>query len=243
MQRVVILGAGGFAREVLDIFHALNSVEAAYQVLGFVDENPTRKGAVLNGSPVLGGFDAVPLADRGQIQAICGVGDPAARSRLVQKAADQGLQFCNVVHPTAVLTPFVSLGTGVVITAGCILTNQITIGDHVHLNLDCTIGHDCIIDDFVTIAPGAHTSGDVHIGTGCDIGTGTAIIQGVTVGEWSVTGAGSVIVDDVPPNVTVVGVPAKVIKQREPGWHLKKWESECSPARKPGRGSHITSSL
>jgi sugar O-acyltransferase (sialic acid O-acetyltransferase NeuD family) len=222
MQQVVILGAGGFAREVLDIFHALNSVEPAYEVLGFIDEDPRKKGQRLNGSPVLGGFDSLSSLDRSRIHAICGVGDTAGRRRFVEKAAPHGLQFCNVVHPDAVLTPFITLGTGVVITAGCILTNQITIGNHVHLNLDCTIGHDCVIDDFVTIAPGAHISGNVRIAAGCDIGTGTAIIQGIKVGEWSIIGAGSVVVEDIPPNVTVVGVPAKVIKERAPGWHLRQ---------------------
>lgn len=219
VQQVVILGAGGFAREVLDIFEAQNAEHRQYEVIGFIDQDPAKKGTTLNGYPVLGGFEWLSTVDKSEVQAICGVGDPAARRAMVLKAVQCGLQFCNIVHPTAVLTPFISLGTGVVVTAGCILTNQIQIGNHVHLNLDCTVGHDCVIEDFVTIAPGVHVSGNVRIKTGCDIGTGAAIIQGLTIGEWSIAGAGCVIVEDVPPNVTVVGVPAKTIDTRDEGWH------------------------
>lgn len=217
-QRVVILGAGGFAREVLDIFGACNANGARYDVLGFLDENAAHWGMELNGYPVLGGFEWLQREDAQGVRAICGVGNPAVRRRLVRKATERGIPFTNVVHPTAVLTPFVTFGEGVVVTAGCIFTNQIRIGDHVHVNLDCTIGHDAVIHDFCTLAPGVHVSGNVTIHQGCDIGTGTAIIQGVTVGEWTIIGAGAVVAHDLPANVTAVGVPAKVIKERPAGW-------------------------
>lgn len=219
MQNIAILGTGGFAREVLDIFMARNAISPQYEILGFIDENPDHWGRVLNGYPVLGGFDWFDTRDTAEIQAICGVGNPAVRRKLIQKAATPGLRFCNIIHPTAGLTPFVELGEGVVVTAGCIFTNQIKVGNHVHVNLDCTIGHDCIIEDFCTVAPGVHVSGNAHVKTGCDIGTGAVIIQGITIGEWSIVGAGAVVTKDIPANTTSVGVPAKVIKEREPGWH------------------------
>ena len=219
MQRIVVIGAGGFAREVLDIFMAQNAISPQYEILGFIDENPDHWDMMLNGYPVLGGFDWFDTQGKSELQVICGVGIPAVRRKLVQKATALGLHFCNIVHPTAVLTPFVELGEGVVVTAECIFTNQIKVGNYVHVNLDCTIGHDCIIEDFCTLAPGVHVSGNVHIKTGCDIGTGAVIIQGITIGEWSVVGAGAVVTKDIPANTTSVGVPAKVIKEREPGWH------------------------
>jgi sugar O-acyltransferase (sialic acid O-acetyltransferase NeuD family) len=219
MQKVVILGAGGFAREVLDIFMAQNAVSPQYEILGFIDENPDHWNIMLNGYPVLGGFDWFDTQDKADIRVICGVGNPAVRRKLVQKASNLGLHFCSVIHPTAVLTPFVELGEGVVVTAGCIFTNRIKVGNHVHVNLDCTIGHDVIIEDFCTIAPGVHVSGNVRIKTGCDIGTGTVIIQGITIGEWSIVGAGAVVTKDIPANTTAVGIPAKVIKERETGWY------------------------
>jgi sugar O-acyltransferase (sialic acid O-acetyltransferase NeuD family) len=221
MQKVVILGAGGFAREVLDIFLVQREPAKQYEIIGFIDENPAMKGKELNGYPVLGSFDWFSSNDKNSIRVICGIGNPVTRRKVVRKALDIGLQFCNIIHPTAVLTPFVSIGTGVIITAGCIFTNRIKVGDHVHINLDCTIGHDSVIEDFCTVNPGVHISGNVHIRTGCDVGTGTTIIQGITIGEWSITGAGCVITKDVPPNVTIVGVPGKVIKTRNEEWYLR----------------------
>lgn len=219
MQKTVIIGAGGFAREVLDIFMARNVISPQYEIFGFIDENPDHWGMVLNGYPVVGGFDWFETCDKSEIEVICSVGNPAVRRKLVRKALALDLRFCNIIHPTAVLTPFVELGQGVVITAGCVFTNQIKIDNHVHVNLDCTVGHDCVIEDFCTIAPGVHISGNVYLKSGSDIGTGAAIIQGVTIGEWSIVGAGAVVTKDIPPNTTAVGVPAKVIKEREPGWH------------------------
>lgn len=215
MKRVVIIGAGGLAREVADIFAACNQVRQEYEIVGFIDENPASHGAALNGFPVLGDLSWFDGVDKTKICVITGIGNPVSRRKVVDKALKQSLQFCNVIHPTAVVTPFITYGVGLVITAGCVLTNQIVIGNHVYLNLDCTVGHDTTIDAFCNINPGVHISGYVHLETGCEIGTGAAIIQGVTIGKWSIVGAGAVVTADLPANVTAVGVPAKVIKTRE----------------------------
>jgi serine acetyltransferase len=115
----------------------------------------------------------------------------------------------------------VSIGLGVVIGAGSILTNQITIGNHVHINLDCTIGHDVIVNDFVTLSPGVHVSGNVVFGPGCYVGTGANILEKLQIAEWSIVGGGCTVTKNVPANSTVVGVPGQVIKTRDAGWHLK----------------------
>jgi sugar O-acyltransferase (sialic acid O-acetyltransferase NeuD family) len=216
---VVIIGAGGFAREVLDIFDAINAQEPQFEVLGYIVQPAFGSpGQLINDRPILGDFDW--LAERSQaVKAICAVGAPETRFRLIREASKHGVHFCNAIHPSAIMTKWIEIAEGVVITAGCILTNQIKIGNHVHINLDCTIGHDARIDDFSTLAPGVHVSGNVHLQSGCYIGTGANIIEKITVGAWSIIGAGSTIISDVPPNTTVVGVPGKVIKTRPEGWH------------------------
>ena len=221
MKKVVIIGAGGFGREVLDVFDACNAIKPEYDVLGFiVQKEYGMPGEIFNDKPILGDFDWLE-AHHSDVYATCAVGAPNHRRRLIGQAADLGCRFCNIIHPSAILTRWVSLGEGVIITAGCILTNQIRVGNHVHINLDCTIGHDTVLEDFTTLAPGVHVSGNVTLEQGCYVGTGANIIEKKKIGEWSVVGAGSVIVEDVPANATVVGVPGKVIKTREEGWHLQ----------------------
>lgn len=220
-RKIVLLGAGGFAREVLDIFDACNKVGQEYEVLGYIVESQYgTPGTFVNDKPVLGDFDWFD-GHAEEVYAVCAVGAPEVRLHLVKRAKERGVSFCSVIHPNAILTRWVTIGEGVVITAGCILTNQINIGNHVHLNLDCTIGHDVVIDDFVTLAPGVHISGRVMLSTGCYIGTGANIIDNLRIGEWAIVGAGSTIVRHVPANTTVIGVPGKIIKTREAGWHLE----------------------
>jgi len=215
MQNIVILGAGGFGREVLDIIIAQNKVSERWKILGFVDEDPELKGKVLNGYPVLGSFDWFSKIDLKEIMVVCAIGDNISKKKVVEKAKGLGLTFANVVHPSVIMTEFVTLGEGVIICAGCILTNQITIGNHVIINLDVTIGHDSIIEDFCTLSPGVHISGRNKIGEGANVGTGAVTIQGIVIGRWSIIGAGAVVAQDIPDKVVAVGVPAKPIKQIE----------------------------
>jgi len=220
-QKVVIIGTGGFGREVLDVIEAVNQVSPTYEMLGFITEPGYQQpGERINEAPVLGYFDWLE-AHNGEVKAVCGVGAPHIRRRLVQQAVQAGVEFFTLVHPRAILTRWVTLGSGVVITAGCILTNNIRIGDHVHLNLDSTVGHDVVIEDYVTVSPGTHVSGNVTLKEGSFIGTGANLIEGKTVGAWSVIGAGGVVIADVPPNVTAVGNPVKTVKTRPEGWHLE----------------------
>lgn len=215
MQKFVIIGAGGHAREVLDIVEACKDARQNYEMLGYlVDTRYGLPGTIVNDKPILGDFTWL-AQHASEVQVICGVGDPAVRKRLIVRALDCGARFCNIIHPSAIITRRITIGEGIMIAAGSILTNQIHIGNHVHINLDCTIGHDAVLEDYATLSPGVHISGYVTLGEGCYIGTGANIIDRKTIGAWSIVGAGSAVIMDVPPYSTVVGVPAKVIKTRE----------------------------
>lgn len=220
MRNFVIIGAGGFAREVLDIFEACIEAGENFNVLGYIVEARfSAPGTIVNDQPVLGGFEWFKTQPP-DTYTVCGVGAPEVRRRLALQAEQNGARFGNIIHPNAVVTRRVMLGEGVVITAGCIFTNQIRLGNHVHVNLDCTIGHDAVLEDYATLAPGVHVSGNVTLGEGAHVGTGANILEKKKIGAWSVVGAGSVVTGDVPPNTTLVGVPGKVVKTRPEGWHL-----------------------
>lgn len=213
--KAVILGAGGLAREVYWIFCDVNDkADGAWEVLGFIDENPENWQKSLCGVPVLGDFEWFQRADKYELKVVCAVGSTKAKKSMVAKAERIGLSFCTIIHPSAQLSDHVEIGVGTVITAGCILTTQIKIGNHVYLNLDTTVGHDVIIEDFVNVNPGCHISGNVILKEGADLGTGAVILQGITIGKFSTVGAGAVVIEDVPDNAVVVGVPAKIVKSK-----------------------------
>lgn len=212
MQKVIILGAGGFAREVLWVFMERNKIKSQWEVLGFIDENIENHGKTICGLPVLGGFEWFETIDRAEIKVICGIGTPKIKQYFIKKCKILGLQFCKIIHPSVEMSEYVEIGEGTIITAGNIITTQVKIGNHVSLNLDCTVGHDDVIEDYCNIAPGVHISGNVVLREGVDLGTGAVILQGLTVGKWSSIGAGAVVVRDVPDHVTAVGVPARVLR-------------------------------
>jgi sugar O-acyltransferase (sialic acid O-acetyltransferase NeuD family) len=211
MTDLVILGGGGFAREVLWLCEEVNQEEHRWNLLGFIDEAPGSQGTLLCDLPVLGDFGWFEGRGAG-LAVICGVGGNSTRRRFVQMAHALGLAFATAIHPTVRRSRFVEIAEGCVICAGTVLTTQVRVGAHVNLNLNCTIGHDAVIEDFCNLSPGVHVSGFVHLEEGVDVGTGAVILPGKRIGRRSTLGAGSVVAKDVPPLSLAVGVPAKVIK-------------------------------
>ncbi|HSK00547.1 MAG TPA: acetyltransferase [Kofleriaceae bacterium] len=219
VQDVVIVGAGGFGREVHEWLDDCNEHRPALRLLGFLDDDPARHGTTCHGSPILGGLDWLAGHAR-TVAPILGVGSPPAKRRIVARLRALGVtEFPSLVHPTAVIGRTVQIGEGAVICPGVIVTTDVRIGSFVTLNLDLTIGHDSVVGDYVTIAPGVHVSGHAELGEGCDLGTGAALIPSAKVGSWSVIGAGAVVTGTIPSDCTAVGVPARPIKTRPPGWH------------------------
>ena len=218
MKDIVIFGTGGLARETRQIVDDLNRDGGIWNLVGFLDENSECHGVQMHGLPVLGGREW--LKRHPHISVVVAIGNSAIRRKIALELmrADH-TQFATLVHPLAWISKRVSIGPGTVIDAGALVSPDAMIGNHVVLNNNCTIGHDTVVEDYVTVAPNASIAGQVHIGEGCDIGANCTIIQGHTIGHWSVIGAGAVVVKDVPPNVTAVGIPAEPIKEQLEGWH------------------------
>lgn len=208
---IVIVGAGGHGRVVLDILKASKH----YHVRGFLDSNKKLHGDFVDGVQVLG--DAGLLADlRGQgvAGAIIAIGDNATRKFYAQVVANHGLELVNAIHPTASMAHTVEIGSNVVIAAGAMVCAHAKISDSVILNTGCIVEHECVIGSAAHVCPGVKLAGHVTVGPVAFIGIGAVLIQGLTVGQGAVIGAGSVVLRDVPPFTTCVGQPARVVKYR-----------------------------
>lgn len=205
---VYILGAGGFAREVLNIYIDAGRED---EVVGFLEENCQRRGQLLNGK-FIDDICTLETLDKENIKLICAIGTPL-RKRLIERTKAMGFKYDTIVHPSVLKSRWVNLGEGCIVCAGIILTCQISVSDHTIVNLGCTIGHDVVIGRYVTLSPGVHISGKVSIGDECFIGTGAVIVERVSIGKGTFIGAGAVVTKDIPDNVLAVGVPAKPIRR------------------------------
>ena len=205
---VLVVGAGGHGRVVVATLHA-----AGVAVAGILDDAADRQ--VVLGVPVVGPVER--LAEHtGSV--VLGIGSNAVRRRLAAAFPDAG--WTSAVHPSAVVHPSVVLGPGTVVFAGAIVQPDAVVGAHAILNTAATVDHDGHIGDFAHLAPGVHLAGDVRVGEGAFMGVGSCATPGISIGPWTVVGAGAVVVSDLAGNVTAVGAPAQPIKERPAGWHL-----------------------
>ena len=210
---IVVIGAGGFGRETIDVLEAMNLAgpSPAWELLGVVDANPSQLNLIRlaeRGVAYLGREDAW-LRSGNRAHYLIAIGSPQVRARIDSAWRDAGLTAAAVVHPMATLGSHVTVGHGSVICAGVQVSTNVTLGRHVHLNPNATIGHDTILGDFVSVNPAAVVSGDVVVGTASLVGAGAVILQGLAVGENSVIGASACVTRDVGMSVTVKGVPAR----------------------------------
>jgi sugar O-acyltransferase (sialic acid O-acetyltransferase NeuD family) len=212
IQPIIIYGAGGFAREVAWLIESCSSPLTPYSIACFIDDNSQYHGTVLNDIPVMGLEEASQKFPRAYFTVA--IGSPKARQIVVQKALAQGFVPHTFIHPRAEYSRWITVGQGNIICAGNILTTNITLGHYVHINLDCTLGHDVIFGDYTTLAPGVHVSGWVHMGKRVYVGTGAVIINGtsdapIIIEDDAVIGAGACVTKSVAQGQTVVGVPAR----------------------------------
>lgn len=213
-MKVVLYGASELGRDVASMAPALREAGGP-EIVGFLDDGPGSAGRRVLDLPVLGGGDWLRESGEG-VAVVVTIGDAAVRRRLVARLEGDGAHFATLVHPAAVLTPWVALGEGCAVMAGSTFTADVTLGRHVMVNPGCTLAHDVDVGDFAYLSPGVDLAGRAVVEEDAYLGTGAVVIPGRRVGARSVVGAGAVVVHDVPPDVTVAGVPARILREHRP---------------------------
>lgn len=209
MHRVLIVGAGGFGRELLAYLSEDPRRDQDWELGGFLDEN----------AHALDGFDCPfqvvgspeDYSPREGERLLIAIGNPRARAHVVESLAGRSARFTGYVHPTAKVGSRCSLGEGVILCPGALLTCDVRIGDHVHMNVYSTCGHDVVIGSGSTLSGHCDVTGNASLGERVFLGTHATVLPGVRLGNEATLGAGSVAMRDVPEGATVVGVPGRVI--------------------------------
>ena len=205
MEQLVIIGAGGYAKSVLDSIDYYN-----YRVKGFLDEFSTIDEHL--GYPVLWhSLDDVQKADK--LFYFIAIGNNERRKKWYDRLVARKLRLINVVDRSAIISPEATIGNGCFFGKMAIVNSKAVIGNDCIINTRALVEHGCTVHNHVNLSTNAVINGDVVIGEGSFIGSSSVTIGQRTIGEWSTVGAGAVVTKDVGNNVTVAGVPARVIKQ------------------------------
>ncbi|RCG31535.1 acetyltransferase [Sphaerisporangium album] len=213
MTPLLIVGAGGLARETVQVVHAINDVSPTWDLLGHLDDDPAKHGTIVDGVPVLAGSDeAVKREDAKIVICTANPQDNAVRSRIAARLGLPPQRYATLVHPAASVSRSSTIGPGSVVLAQVVLTAAVTVGAHVCVMPHVTLTHDDVVEDFVTLAAGCRLAGGVRVERGAYVGSGALVRENLTIGAHALVGMGAVVTKNVPAREVWAGVPARFIR-------------------------------
>lgn len=205
MVEVIVIGAGGHAKVVIEILRE----NPEYRLVGCVVRD-FKEGAVC-GLPVIGGDESLSMwHSKGIHHAFVAIGDNALRARLSDVVKSLEFMMVNAVSSHAVVSQSATLGAGVAIMPGAVINAETRIGDGVIINTGATVDHDCELGAYCHVGPGSHLAGHVSLSEGSFIGIGASIIPAISIGAWATVGAGGAVIRDLPAHSFAAGVPARI---------------------------------
>jgi sugar O-acyltransferase (sialic acid O-acetyltransferase NeuD family) len=210
MEKLVIVGAGDFGREVYWLIQEVNEVKPTWDVLGFLDDNPRALDGFSAYPPILGPPE--DYSELGHPYAACTIGNPQIRKRVVEQMASSQVRWATILHPTVRFGTNSTIGEGCIFCTRSLLTVDVHVGNHVHVNCTAGVGHDVYVGDFCTLSSHVDICGHAVLEEGVFLGSHAVVLPKTHVGAWATIGAGSVVLGRVAAGSTYLGVPARMIR-------------------------------
>lgn len=208
--KLLVIGCGNIGGFIANNLRYFNLEDLDFA--GFIDEDKEKIGESFFGYPVVGDLNHL-IRINYEVHVVIAIGNPGARSEIKKRLKSNNIKFPNMISRHSWISENVKIGDGVIIYPGASINYNVNIGNFVIINMNCAVGHDCTISDFSTLAPGVSLGGLTYIEKEVDMGINAATKQSIRIGESSIVGGMSMVIDDIPEGSTVVGVPAKIIKQ------------------------------
>lgn len=202
-MKLVAIGGGGHCKVVLS-----TALEMGVEVLAVLDDTTEKWNKEILGIPIIGPIDLFSQFDKATTAFVIAIGDNLTRKQISQKLKD--VQWATLIHPRAYVHPSAVIDEGTVVFAGAIIQPYAKIGKHTIINTSVVVEHDCNVGSWVHLAPGVRLAGSVTVKDGAFVGIGASVIPQKQIGKWSIVGAGSVVVKDIPDKCVAYGVPAKL---------------------------------
>jgi sugar O-acyltransferase (sialic acid O-acetyltransferase NeuD family) len=211
MNRLVIIGAGDLGYETVALVERINaaSSDPKWTLRGLLDDDPACHDSQVRSIPILGGCDW--LETHPDVTSVIAVGRSTVRQRVAEQMPDDSAPAGVLMDPSVHVPRTASLAEGVIVYAGSVLMENVTLHAHTIVDAQCTLGHDAVLGPFATLHPGVRISGCVHVGKAARLGAGSVVLPQCRIGAGATVGAGAVVTKDVPPGATMVGVPARVV--------------------------------
>jgi sugar O-acyltransferase (sialic acid O-acetyltransferase NeuD family) len=210
MKPIIIFGASGFGKEAYQLICDINDIHKDWDILGFLDDDDSLHGQIINGLPVLGGIDL--LQNFTALNVVIGISDPNLKIRIVKKIMEinKFIDFPTILHPSvSINSKFIKFGVGNIVSEGCLFTTNIEIGDFNTFNTRVTLGHDVKVGNFNSFNPNVQISGNVIIGSSNFFAVNSVVLQGIIIGNDNFIGACSLVIKKIKDNTKVFGIPAQ----------------------------------
>lgn len=212
MKDIFVIGSGGFSKQVIEIIEEINYKENRYNLVGIIDDNKKLVGTKVLGYKVIGDTDYLnKYSTDNKVYGIIAIANSKVRETIAKKLAR--VFWVNLVHPTAIVSRYTQYGVGNIICAGVIVNPNFKMGNHCHINIGCTLGHDIIIRNFVTLMPACKISGNTILKSMSTVGSGAVILQGLTLEENVILGAAALLTKNTHKDYTYIGIPARGMKK------------------------------